>query len=91
MLCFICQEETTKKAPSPFDESAFISRIEIQERTFRGIKLLDLDLSASLFQLLLDVLSLSLGSLLLDSLGSAVNDSLSLLQAQTWWRCCRRH
>src|SRR5699024_5569130 len=45
--------------------------------------LLDLDLSADLFQLLLDVLGVSLGSLLLDGLGSAVNDSLGLLQAQT--------
>ena len=52
-------------------------------KTPEGIKLLDLDLSASLGQLLLDVLSLSLGDLLLDSLGSAIDDSLSFLQAQT--------
>ena len=57
---------------------------DVQERTVReGVKLLNLNLSASLFQLLLDVVSLSLGDLLLDSLGSAINDSLSLLQAQT--------
>ena len=58
--------------------------LDVQERTVReGVKLLNLNLSASLFQLLLDVVSLSLGDLLLDSLGSAINDSLSLLQAQT--------
>ena len=56
--------------------------LDVQERTVReGVKLLNLNLSASLFQLLLDVVSLSLGDLLLDSLGSAINDSLSLLQA----------
>ena len=63
--------------------ASLCSRIEIQEANFGEIKLLNLNLSAGILQLLLDVVSLSLGSLLLDSLGSAVNDSLSLLQAQT--------
>ena len=80
---FVKPEPQQKRHPRLTARAPFVSRIEIQEKTFRGIKLLDLNLSASLFQLLLDVLSLSLGSLLLDSLGSAVNDSLSLLQAQT--------
>src|SRR5699024_7334940 len=44
--------------------------------------LLDLDLGADFFQLLLDVLGVGLGSLLLDGLGSAVDDRLGLLHAQ---------
>lgn len=48
-----------------------------------GLKLLKLNLSACLFELLLDLLSVLLGSALLDILGSALNEVLSLLKAET--------
>ena len=66
--------------PAPFGTGTSLFK---NERLSEEVQLLDLDLSASLGQLLLDVLSLSLGDLLLDSLGSANDDSLSFLQAQT--------
>ena len=69
-----------KKMPAPFGTGTSLFK---NERLSEEVQLLDLDLSASLGQLLLDVLSLSLGDLLLDSLGSAIDDSLSFLQAQT--------
>ena len=46
-------------------------------------KLLEFDLSASLFELSLESLSVVLGNCFLDSLGSAVNNSLSFLQTKT--------
>ena len=45
-------------------------------------KLLQLDLGASLFQLLLQLLGLVLGHAFLDGLGSGLNDSLGVSQAQ---------
>ena len=48
-----------------------------------GIKLLNLNLSACSLELLLDGVSLILGNLLLNSLGSAVYESLRFLQAET--------
>ncbi len=50
---------------------------------FREVKLLNLNLCACSLELLLDGLSLFLRSLLLESLGSAVYESLSFLQAET--------
>ena len=74
------QSSNKKKMPAPFGTGTSLFK---NERLSEEVQLLDLDLSASLGQLLLDVLSLSLGDLLLDSLGSAIDDSLSFLQAQT--------
>ena len=48
-----------------------------------GIKLLDLALGADLFQLSLDSLGVLLGDALLQSLGSSLDSSLGLSQAQT--------
>ena len=47
------------------------------------VKLLNLDLSACLFELSLESLSVVLADSLFDSLGSAVNQSLSFLQTET--------
>ena len=60
--------------PAPFGTGTSLFK---NERLSEEVQLLDLDLSASLGQLLLDVLSLSLGDLLLDSLGSAIDDTLA--------------
>ena len=47
------------------------------------MRLLDLDLRASLFELLLEVLGILLGHALLQSLRSGLDESLGLGQAQT--------
>ena len=47
------------------------------------IKLFDLDLSACLFELSLDRVSIVLRDAFLNSLGAAVNQSLSFLQTET--------
>ena len=67
------QSSNKKKMPAPFGTGTSLFK---NERLSEEVQLLDLDLSASLGQLLLDVLSLSLGDLLLDSLGSAIDDKI---------------
>ena len=50
------------------------------QKTYR---LLELGLGASVFQLLLGGFCISLGQSFLDSLGSAINDVLGFLEAET--------
>ena len=50
-----------KRRPRLAARASLCSRIEIQEANFGEIKLLNLNLSAGILQLLLDVVSLSLG------------------------------